>query len=132
MRIQFNETVKATVGNKREMWVKGKILDDSVKPIPRVIKRMAEEGDKAVTVLGEIAAQPTADPNTQLLMAELEQASAKLQDELATMKARPVPAAPVFERFVCPVCQKEFPSQRGVSAHITKMHPDYVEANEGQ
>jgi hypothetical protein len=126
MRVQLNATVKGTVGkDKRETWPKGTTFDNTDNPIPRPILQLVEKKDPVVSILGEM-------PRDKSLEADLEEARktiAELQSQIADLESQLEEAG--LKTFICPVCEKPFPSQRGLSGHITKMHPDYEPKEEG-
>jgi hypothetical protein len=126
MRVQLNATVKGTVSkDNRKTWPKGTTFDDADNPIPKPILRLVEKKDPVVSILGEM-------PRDKSLEAELEDARqtiADLQTQVADLELQLGNVN--GNTFICPVCDKPFPSQRGLSGHITKMHPDYEPKEEG-
>jgi len=53
MRVQLLTTLRGTKGEKPIVWIKGTILDDSVKPIPGDILRAVKMKKPSVLVLGD-------------------------------------------------------------------------------
>ncbi len=127
MKVQLNKTVKATIGISetgnpiKTTWPKGKVFDDAVGPIPEPIMRMATEKSPLVAVMefgtpDKIDSMPEFLDQTSTIV-ELEARIIELETRIAELEGN--------EPFGCPVCGKEFPSQRGLKGHITKMHPGH-------
>jgi len=135
MRIQMMRTVKATVSkDKREVFVKDKIFDDSKEAIPKVILQMAEVNDPSVSVLGAVQIPPEVK-ELQKRIAELESHVNKLEGEKAELQVKidaleaasvPVSSDGESEEFECqvPGCGKSFASARALNGHMMGAHPE--------
>lgn len=123
MRVMLNQTVKGIQGETRITWSKGQEFDGDV---PEDVMALVKAKDPAVTIIGSA---PLEVDELEKAKAEIEELKAKIEElqsqieTIASMKVDDV--LKPGSTLLCPVCGKEFDSQRGLSAHITRMHPDY-------
>lgn len=129
MRVRLNQTVKGIVKgpdgkDKRVTWSKGQEFDGE---IPEDVMALVKAKGPAVTIIGSAPLEVDELEKAKVEIEELKAQVEDLQSQIEAVASIKVDEElkPESESLICPVCGKEFDSQRGLTAHITRMHPDY-------